>query len=124
MPDDIVAGKSSDFNRAIEHLRTELSSLRTGRASSAMVENVSVEAYPPMTEESRLKMKKLLGERLEHGRIAIRQIREDIRGQIKAQDIPEDDKYRLLEDLDRVAAQFNDRIREIGEEKEKEIMTI
>src|SRR3989339_1240955 len=181
MPDDIVSGKSSDFNRAIEHLKTELASLRTGRASSAMVENVSVEAYggrttlvglasitildahtvqiepwdksvvkdiehaiieanlgfnpvvagtviriiiPPMTEESRLKMKKLLGERLEHGRIAIRQIREEVRSQIKAQDIPEDDKYRLLEDLDRVAAQFNDRIKEIGEEKEKEIMTI
>ncbi|MFH2063172.1 MAG: ribosome recycling factor [bacterium] len=182
MPDDIVSGRRSNFDRAVEHLKTELASLRTGRANAAMVENVQVEAYgsrtalvglasitvpdahtvqiepwdksvvkdvergiieanlgfnpvvagsiirviiPPMTEEVRLKMKKLLGERLEQGRISVRQIREEIRSDIKADEsVTEDDRYRLLEDLDKVAAQYNDRIREIGEEKEKEIMTI
>ena len=34
-----------EFSKAIEFFKTDISGLRTGRASTAMVENVTVEAY-------------------------------------------------------------------------------
>jgi ribosome recycling factor len=34
-----------DFNKVIEFLKTDISGLRTGRASSAMVDTITVEAY-------------------------------------------------------------------------------
>lgn len=34
-----------DFSQALEHLKGEISQLRTGRASTAMVEGIMVEAY-------------------------------------------------------------------------------
>jgi ribosome recycling factor len=36
----------------------------------------------------------------------------------------EDAKYRLLEQLDKAASAMNEKIKQIGEEKEKEITTI
>lgn len=35
----------ADFNKAIEFLKNDITGLRTGRASTAMVEDISVEAY-------------------------------------------------------------------------------
>lgn len=40
-----VQSKKAEFQAAIDHLQTELASLRTGRASPQLVENVRVEAY-------------------------------------------------------------------------------
>lgn len=83
---------------------------------------------PPLTEESRLKLVKLLGDKLEHARIGIRKVRDDARQDImeseKAKEITEDEKYRMLEDLDKTAANWNEKIKTIGEGKEKEIMTV
>jgi ribosome recycling factor len=39
----------SEFDKAMEHFKTELGSLRTGRAQSAIVENILVEAYGSQT---------------------------------------------------------------------------
>ncbi len=38
------------FNKTIEHLKTELGTLRTGRASPSLVENIQVEAYDTKTK--------------------------------------------------------------------------
>jgi ribosome recycling factor len=43
--DAIVSDAKTKFSQAVERLQTELKSLRTGRASSAMLDGVSVEAY-------------------------------------------------------------------------------
>ena len=45
----ILDQKQSDFAGAIEHLKQDLSSLRTGRANTALVENLQVEFYGTMT---------------------------------------------------------------------------
>ncbi len=42
---DVLEQAKKKMNAAIEHLKTELKGLRTGRASPALVENVTVEAY-------------------------------------------------------------------------------
>ncbi len=41
--------KKVEFDKAIEHFKAELGSLRTGRAQAAVVENIIVEAYGAQT---------------------------------------------------------------------------
>lgn len=40
-----LSSHQEQFDKAIEHLKQEISGLRTGRATPALVENVTVEAY-------------------------------------------------------------------------------
>jgi ribosome recycling factor len=83
---------------------------------------------PPLTEEGRLKLVKILKEKLEEARIMIRKVRDDARTKItaaeKAGDISEDEKYQLHDELDKLAARYNDKIKALGEEKEKDVMTV
>jgi ribosome recycling factor len=44
-----IEQKKAEFDLAIEHFKKEISSLRTGRAQSTLVENVMVEAYGSQT---------------------------------------------------------------------------
>lgn len=85
-------------------------------------------SVPQMTEEDRVKIVKEIHERLEKSRISIRNSRDKIKESIieeeKNKDISEDEKYKLIEDLDKTTKDFNEKIKEIGEQKEKEIMTI
>lgn len=46
---DIIKKKENEFAKAVDHLKTELASLRTGRASASLVENIQVEVYGAMT---------------------------------------------------------------------------
>jgi ribosome recycling factor len=46
---DFITAHIPDFDRSVEMLRTDLSSLRVGRANPLMVENISVEAYGART---------------------------------------------------------------------------
>ena len=48
--DDILLDTEEHMEKAIEHLKHELRSVRTGRASPAMVENVKVEYYGTPTD--------------------------------------------------------------------------
>lgn len=45
MSDSIIADLQKRMNGAVENLRKELNGLRTGRASTSLVETVTVEAY-------------------------------------------------------------------------------
>ncbi len=46
---DFITEHIPDFDRSVEMLRTDLSSLRVGRANPLMVENITVEAYGART---------------------------------------------------------------------------
>lgn len=48
MPIDLTK-KESEFAKAVEHLKSELKTLRTGRASSQLVEHLEVEYYGAKT---------------------------------------------------------------------------
>lgn len=174
-----------DFNKLLDHLKTELSALRTGRANAAILDIVQVEAYgqrmplkgvasislpdprtiviepwdktilkevekaiieakiglnpinegrlirlplPSLTEESRQEIIKILNQKLEQTRIAIRQLRDSIREKIiqeeKQKLMGEDQRFKLQQKLDEIAKEYNDKIKAKGEEKEREIMTI
>lgn len=181
---DISEHKSS-FDKAIEHLKLDISSLRTGRATPALVEDIIIEAYgtkqplkalasisvadpktlnidpwdksvmlavenglrasqlginpvndgklirlplPDLTHERRAELIKVLHQKLEQARITIRKIREEVRSFFeeseKNKEISEDEKYKMQESLEKMVKDYNDEIKKIGEDKEKEINTI
>ena len=83
---------------------------------------------PPMTEETRKNMVKMVNQKAEVARISIRNVREKIKTLVtddeKNKVISEDEKRRQLERLDKVVAEWNAKIETVTTEKEKEIMTI
>jgi len=174
-----------NFEKAIDFLKTDIMGLRTGRASVAMVEDITVEAYgakqalkatatitladsktiniepwdkalladiekgirnstlsvnpvndgklirvilPDLTSERRVELSKILHQKVENTRISIRKIREEVKDQIieseKNKEIGEDERFKLQEGLEEVVKEYNAKIKEIGEKKEKEINTI
>ncbi|OGH69689.1 MAG: ribosome recycling factor [Candidatus Magasanikbacteria bacterium RIFCSPHIGHO2_02_FULL_51_14] len=181
----LIDQNKEHFQKAIEHLKSEIAGLRTGRATPALVEDIAVEAYgtkqplkalasitvsdaktltvepwdksilaaveaairqsdvginpvndgklirlplPELTTERRQELIKLLHQKLEAARVAVRQVREDIRRVVekkeKAKEIGEDEKFKLHKQLDDVVKEYNEKIKKIGEDKEKEIVTV
>jgi len=49
MHKQLVENAKPDLKKAIEHLQTQLSGIRTGRASIALVENIQVDSYGTKT---------------------------------------------------------------------------
>ncbi|MFA5359257.1 MAG: ribosome recycling factor [Patescibacteria group bacterium] len=180
-----IEDKKIDFEKALEHFKADLSGVRTGRATPALLENLLVNSYgskmpikqlgsinvsdsksmtvepwdksllkeiekaisaanlglgtanegnfirvsvPHMTEENRRDLVKLVGEKTETARIAVRGIRDKIKEEIieqeKNNEITEDDKFRMQKDLDEMTGKYNDQIKSLAESKEQEIMTI
>ena len=172
--------------KALQVLAEDLSTLRTGQASPALIEKIIVEAYegkfplvelatittfgpnqllvtpfdqtiignihrslsmdrnlglmaivdanvirvqiPPLTQERRQEFTKLLHQKLEAGRVMIRQARHekmaDINQAFEAKQMSEDEKFRLQQELQKITDEFNEKIEEIGQRKEKELLAI
>ncbi len=83
---------------------------------------------PQMTEENRKDLIKIMNEKLETAKVAVRGIREKVKEEImtglKNSDITEDDRYQYAEELDKKVAELNKELQTITEAKEKEIMTV
>ena len=83
---------------------------------------------PPLNEERRGELAKILSQKAEEARISIRGVREEIWEEIqeleKAGKITEDDKFRGKEKLQEIVDDYNKQIENTREKKEKEIMTI
>ncbi len=174
----------TDIEKCVNHIKEDLSQIRTGRATSELVEDILVKAYdtespvknlasisvidsktiniqpwdksivenigkgvsnanlgfspivegdrvmvkiPDLTEERRKEYVKIMKERIEDGRIAVRQVR-----QRYMKDIDEDEKSGLSEDeadryrdeIEKTVKETNSLIEEIKDEKEKELLTI
>jgi ribosome recycling factor len=170
------------FDKAIHHLKQDIASIRSNRATPALLENIQANVYgskmpliqlasiqapepksltiepwdrniikdvekaiqtaslglnivnegtflrvtiPAMTEETRQELIKVLSEKLEQARQAVRGIRDGIKEEIikteKAKQITEDEKYKLVEDLDEMTRKYNEEIKQVGEKKENEI---
>jgi ribosome recycling factor len=168
---------------AIEHVRKELSGLRSGRASVSILDPVQVEAYgammplnqvatmsvpeptvimvqpfdptqlaaverailkanlglnpasdgklirvpiPPLTEERRREMSRLVHKYAEDARNSVRQVRRDANDRLKKllkdHQISEDDERRALEDVQRITDQHVGFIDEIQKKKDQELL--
>src|SRR5438046_3971229 len=163
---EIVQRAQQKMNETAEHTRRDLSTLRTGRASLAMLDGIAVEYYgtptplnqvatltipdptlivaqpwdvsliakiekairssdlglnpandgkvvripiPPLTEERRKELSKLVHKHAEEGRNGVRQVRRDanekLKKLLKDHSISEDDERRGLDDVQKMTDQ-------------------
>lgn len=83
---------------------------------------------PPLTEERRKELAKLLGKHLEEARIQVRRDRDemlkDLERRAKAKEVSEDEKFRGKNEIQKAVDEINKKIEEAGRTKEKEIMTV
>lgn len=82
--------------------------------------------FPQLTTESRQSLVKVLKEKLEESRIAVRREREDVVGDIDAKQkegkMTEDEKFRAKEELQKIITETNNKLEELFEKKEKEVL--
>ncbi|MBI1907981.1 ribosome recycling factor [Candidatus Uhrbacteria bacterium] len=80
---------------------------------------------PMMTDETRQRMVKMLKEKLEEARVAVRRVREEVKKKVeKEEGVGKDDIRRNVESLEKVVKEYMAQIDAMGEKKEKEITTI
>jgi ribosome recycling factor len=175
----------SRMDKVIEDFKHKLASVRTGRASTNLLDNITVECYgaqmplnqvstihapeaslltvqpfdpstttaiekalrssdlglnpsndgkliripiPPLTEERRRKMAKLVSEMAEDHKTALRNIRRDanekLKRALKDKTISEDEEKGGLDEIQKLTDQYVAKINELGKHKEEEIMKV
>lgn len=175
------------FQKVVDSVASDISGIRTGRATPSLVENIIVPAYggtqhlrvlelgtitapdtqtlvispwdksiigdirkgileanlgmnpsidgeiirisfPPLTTEDREKYVKLLSQKIENGKIQVRQVRAEQMHEIKKmfenKGLTEDDKKDNEEELQKLTDQFIAKLEEISEKKKQELLTI
>jgi len=185
MVQDALYEARERMNGAIKALEEDLGGIRTGRASPALVEKLSVEYYgaptplrqlanitipeprtitirpfdasslknierailtsdlglnpnndgqnihlnlPPLTEERRVDLVKVVSKRLEEAKIAVRNVRRDVIKDLREFEeeklISEDDLRRGEDEIQKLTDKYAEDIDAIGAQKEKEILEI
>jgi ribosome recycling factor len=183
--EEILAQTEQRMKKAVEALRHELTTIRTGRAAPALIEGIEVEAYgnptpliqlasmtapeprllvvqpwdrnliraiekaimssdlgitpsndgtvirlpiPTLTEERRRDLVKMLHKKVEDGRVEVRTLRrhshEEMRKKEKDAEISADELKRLEQQLQKLTDRYVLQVDEIGEAKEREIISV
>ena len=182
---DILRDGDARMKSAIQSLQDDLATIRTGRATPALVEKLAVDYYgsptplmqlasisvpeprsllikpfdkssiktiersilasdlgltpnndgqsirlnlPPLTEDRRRDLVKVVHGRLEEARVAVRNIRRDLIKDLKDFEsekmISVDDQKRSEEEVQKMTDRFVEEIEKIGQVKEKEILEV
>ncbi|MDQ3855764.1 MAG: ribosome recycling factor [Chloroflexota bacterium] len=185
MIDDVLADAEKRMRSSLDALVRDLANIRSGRASTGLVEHVEVDYYgtstplnqlatvaapearmllitpwdkssmsaiekaiqksdlnlnpsndgmviripiPPLTEERRKQLVKLVRQRVEEDRVAIRNIRRDCIHDIRELEheklVGEDESKRGQERLQAVTDRYIKQAEELGVQKEQEILTV
>jgi ribosome recycling factor len=185
MVKDALVEAENRMRGAIRALEDDLASIRTGRASPALVERLEVEYYgsptplvqlattsapeprlltirpfdpasikdieraimtsdlgltpsndgklirlsiPPLTEERRHELVRVVKSRAEEARVAVRNVRRDTQNDMREFEreklISEDDLKRGEDDLQKLTDRYIDEINEVAERKENEVMEV
>ena len=183
MSSDIIKDANRRMDKAIAAFERDLAHVRTGRASAALLEGITVDYYgtsmplnqvasisvpesrlitvqpwdnnilgdiekailasdlgltpsndgkiirvsvPPLTEERRKELVKLIKKMAEDCRVAIRNVRRDAIEKLKAQKkdkaISEDEMYKLQDEVQKLTDKHIKQVEEVLAKKEKEIM--
>lgn len=84
--------------------------------------------FPPLTEDRRKELVRVVREKIEMAKVSVRSIREDIHKQVKLAErdgaLSEDQAALESKTLQSIVEKFNERISAFGEGKEKEVTTI
>ncbi len=185
MIDDFLQDGERRMSQAVEHLRRELAGIRTGRASPALVENLSVQYYgqptalkqiagisapetrllviqpwdkaavpdieraiiasdlgvtpsndgvvihlpmPPLSEDRRRDLVRIVRQRAEDSRVAVRNVRRDVhdglRELVREKEASQDDLRRAESRLQNVTDRHVAAIQGVTEQKEAEVMQV
>jgi len=82
-------------------------------------------SLPPLTQERRKELVRLLHKMAEEARVAVRNIRKDAKETIEElEGISEDEVKRGLEKLQKLTDKYIEQINQLAEAKEKEIMGV
>jgi ribosome recycling factor len=183
MIDDVMNDAEVRMGKAIDALRRDLGTIRTGRASPSLVDRLTVDYYgsstplnqlagisvpeprllviqpwdrgsmaaiekailkselglnptndgqviriaiPPLTEERRKQLVKLVHGHVEDGKVALRNIRRDAMGNVKEllseKMIGEDDERRAEHQVDDLTKRFVGEADKVGKSKEQEVL--
>ena len=100
---------------------------KTGIGSNPIVDKEVIRInLPPLSEEYRKELLRLLSQKKEEARKTIRHWREkawdEIQEGYREGKIREDDKYRGKDELQELIDEYNEKIETLGEKKRKEIM--
>lgn len=83
---------------------------------------------PPLTEERREELIKVVRRRIEEGKVAIRNLRREVMDELRAQErnkkISQDEQKRTQGQLQKVTDGFIAEIDRVGQDKEKDIMEV
>ncbi|MFH0912992.1 MAG: ribosome recycling factor [Candidatus Omnitrophota bacterium] len=84
-------------------------------------------SFPPLSKERRQELAKVVHKMAEEGRVSLRTIRRDAKEALekleKDKVIPEDDKFRGIDELQKLIDRYGVKIEELFKNKEKEILT-
>lgn len=109
----------------IEPIEKTISSSNLG-LSPIVDKNIIRITLPLLTEEYRKNLIKMLSEKQEDCRKTIRHWREEIWREVQEKhkdgEIREDDKFKAKDDLQDLVEEYNKKIEQIGERKQKEIL--
>jgi len=122
-PKDIVI---QPWDRSyIEQIEKAISQSSIGASPVIDKETIRI-SLPPLSEEYRKSLLRILSEKQEETRKTIRRWRQkawdEIQEKTKSGEIREDDKFRAKDKLQELIDQYNKKIEEAGERKKKEIM--
>lgn len=85
-------------------------------------------SIPPLSQERRVELIKLMKQKLESGKIAIRSVRQDARNIVRKQhndkEISEEQMYRLDQDIQKITDEIILAVDEMGRKKEAELLQI
>ena len=185
MSKELLAQAKKQMDKAVESVRREFGTVRTGKATPALLDTVRVQAYesamplnqvanvsapepnllliqpydqnicddiaqsiqkadlglnpsvdgavvrvpvPPLSEERRKEMVRLLHRMAEDGRIAVRQVRQNAKNELQELErdgtISEDEYHRRLDELQELTDGHVGTIDELLEKKENEVMEV
>lgn len=79
---------------------------------------------PPLTEERRRDMSKIVGQKAETAKVSVRQARHSALDAIKKGEFSEDEQERLEKEIQKIIDDANKKIDEMASQKEAEIMKV
>lgn len=109
----------------VESIEKAISNSNLG-ASAVVDKDIIRVNLPPLSDEYRKTLSRVLSEKQEDARKTIRRWRgeawEEIQEKTKEGEIREDDKFRAKDELQKLIDDYNKKIDEFGEKKKKEIL--